>query len=364
MKTLTYKKASLIGMLIMLNSICLLGQNYFRSGLFLHHSTGNYIWGPNPDGTSTTTIDEQMHWYNVNHGFFANDSISMSHTWWDPPGENHWYLLRMFLEGDTVFSGTWEINNVLINNKILVIKSCYPSSDMMAWGDPYDTLYPDWRTVYNYKNHWRHMARAMQHHPQNFFAIWTNTPMCSLVTTPQAAALSRSFCIWAKDTLAAGLDPEFGPFPKNIYVFDYFRKITDVNGFEQMQYVYMIDSVHPNGAATNLVAPQFINEIFNAALVYEALVGVETLQKNDDITMSTAPNPFEAQTTINIHLSGTQLATLILLDITGRQLKTIWTGSQPGDHSIQLNGKDLAPGMYYLKLIQGHSQKTLPLVYL
>ena len=35
--------------------------------------------------------------------------------------------------------------------------------------------------------------------------------------------LSHQFCIWAKDTLAAGNDLIFGDFPENVYVFDSFH---------------------------------------------------------------------------------------------------------------------------------------------
>jgi hypothetical protein len=89
-------------------------QNTFRSGIFLHHSTGNYIWGPNPDGNSTTTIPKQMHIYNTTHDFNGEDSIKMTEECW-APGDNEWSTQHEFFEGNTSFT---DINSYLANNKI------------------------------------------------------------------------------------------------------------------------------------------------------------------------------------------------------------------------------------------------------
>lgn len=69
--------------------------------------------------------------------------------------------------------------------------------------------------------------------------------------------------------LARGLDPEIGTFPPNIYVFHYFEKLTDENGYERPEYAVSTTDSHPNASATELVAPQFVNEIFSAAIAYE-----------------------------------------------------------------------------------------------
>ena len=111
------KKVFLAILLICTVSL-LSAQNYFRSGIFLHHSTGSYIWGPNPDGNSTTTIPGQMHGFNTTHGFTGNDSVTMNEEWWSP-GDNEWCTQHEFFEGNTAFT---DINYYLENNKILVIK--------------------------------------------------------------------------------------------------------------------------------------------------------------------------------------------------------------------------------------------------
>jgi len=115
----------------------------------------------------------------------------------------------------------------------------------------------------------------MRQHPENFFVIWTNAPLVPSATNNQEASLSNQFCSWAKDTLAMGIDPIFGAFPSNVYVFDFFHKLADANGMLQLQYASSSNDSHPNSAATELVAPQFVQEIFNASIVYEGIIPVE-----------------------------------------------------------------------------------------
>ena len=237
----------------------------FRSGIFLHHSTGGNIWGPNG---SSTSIPQEMVAYNTQHGHTGDQAVTMMEEWWSP-GDNEWVTQHEFFENPDPVSG---IGYYLPGNPVIVIKSCFPSSSMTGWGTPADTLNPWEKSVYNYKWHWRHIVQAMSALPGNFFAIWTNAPLEPWSTNADEAFYSRQFCRWAKDTLAAGLDPEFGEFPANVYVFDFFSKLTGPNGMMLSMYAASPGDSHPNSAATALVAPQFVSEIFDAAIVYESVL--------------------------------------------------------------------------------------------
>jgi hypothetical protein len=236
----------------------------FRSGIFLHHSTGGNIWGPNGGSTS---VPAEMTSYNTTHGYTGGNAVTMNEEWW-APGDNEWVTQHEFFEDPSPVTG---IGYYLPDNKIIVVKSCFPASSMSGWGQPADTLSPWTKSVYNYKWHWRHIVHVMAQHPGNFFVIWTNAPLEPYSTNASEAALSDKFCKWAKDTLAVGLDPVYGPFPPNVYVFDFFHKLTGPNGMMLSGYAVSPYDSHPNAAATQLVAPQFVNEIFNAAIAYEAI---------------------------------------------------------------------------------------------
>jgi hypothetical protein len=239
-------------------------HNYFRSGIFLHHSTGSNIWGPNG---SSTSVPQEISVYNTAHGYTGVQAVTMNEEWWSP-SDNEWATQHEFFEDPSPVSG---IGYYLPGNKIIVIKSCFPSSAMTGPGQPSDTLSPWLKTTYNYKWHWRHIVKAMSSYPDNFFVIWTNAPLEPFSTNASEALLSDQFCTWAKDTLATGLDITYGAFPSNVYVFDFFQKLTGTNGMMLGIYAVAPYDSHPNASATQLVAPQFVLEIFNASIAYEAI---------------------------------------------------------------------------------------------
>jgi hypothetical protein len=341
--------------IIMLFSITFLGisivfsQNYFRSGIFLHHSTGGYIWGPNPDGTSTKTIPGEMQRYNMEHNYTGDKAVSMDEEWWSP-GDNEWSTQHEFFEGNTTFT---DINYYLSNNKILVVKSCFPSSAIENWGQPSDTTDPTYKTVYNYKWHWRHIVKVMKDHPQNFFSIWTNAPLEINSTNASQASLSKKFCHWAKDTLAAGLDPVFGAFPPNVYVFDYFGKMSDEQGYELPQFVTGVGDSHPNGAGTDFAAPQFVDEIFSAAIAYESLYNSIPSNKRPPL-VACFPNPFRSQ--VNFVITPERSGQLIfsVYNSIGTEITRVEKSVNPGKEIIQEFDLSRFPaGVYFYQVSDG-----------
>lgn len=242
----------------------------FRSGIFLHHSTGLRIWGPNG---STTSVPLEINAYNLKHGLTGQNAVSLKELAWPPVGDNEWERWhRIFENQDTVVE---DIRPILDANRIVIIKSCFPSSQIAGYGKAADTLTPTLKTVWNYKWHWRSILKVMRQRPTNFFVIWTNAPLVASVTNDLQAIRADQFCRWAKDTLAQGLDPQFGPFPANVYVFDFFHKLAGTDGKVPLTYASSDSDSHPNGLATQLVAPQFVSEVFDAALRYERLTAVK-----------------------------------------------------------------------------------------
>ncbi len=240
-----------------------------------------------------------------------------------------------------------------------MVKSCFPSSAIEGVGEPADTLLPDYKSICNYKWHWRNIISVMRAHPQNYFVIWTNAPLVQLETTPNAAMWSKQFCKWAKDTLALGLDPVFGAFPNNVYVFDFFSKLTNANGYLLPQYATDAHDSHPNAAATTLVAPQLVNEVFNHSIAYELVYGIV---KIDDIIPidfrlhQNYPNPFNPVTKISFDVASVKqaslLVTLKVYDVMGREVQTLVNERLlPGTYEATFDGSMLNSGVYFYKLM-------------
>jgi hypothetical protein len=329
--------------LLCISVICF-PQTKFRSGIFMHHSTGDNIWGPNG---STTSIPLEMTKYNTTNGYTGADAVNMTSSWWPDgvnSGNNEWYYWHNIFENKDLTNS--DIRPILSANKIIVIKSCFPSSDIDSRGHASDTLSPQNKTIYNYKWHWRHIVKVMKKHPENFFAIWTNAPKVAGQTDAAAAGLSKSFCKWAKDTLAKGLDPVIGSFPKNIFVFDYFAKLTDATGYLKSTYAVSSSDSHPNASATALIAPQFVSEIFGAAILYETTTSIPENKYSGDCFIF--PNP--AKESINVRTS--QYGDNCLFSIysmTGEKIL-----SMPlTDYQTPVNIASLNRGVYFVKLTYG-----------
>lgn len=332
----------------------------FRSGIFLHHSTGLCIWGPNG---SSTSVPAQMQIYNNSHGYTGTNAVTMTELWWPVEDDNEWWRWHRIFENEDTSA---IITPYYASQRIIIIKSCFPSSNVESWGEPGDTLYPDYKTVYNYKWHWRHILNVMKMHPQNFFVIWTNAPLVPNQTNSTEAFLSHCFCKWAKDTLANGLDPVFGAFPQNVYVFDFFHKLVGSNWMLQLQYASDSNDSHPNAAATELVAPQFVNEIFNASIAYELIYDVKKIGTEIPINFlleQNYPNPFNQSSIINFKCPIKSDVILKVFDVSGKEIETLVNQVLlPGSYQVRWDGSGYVSGIYFYRLQCGDFKVTKSMI--
>jgi len=343
------KRAILFFMFLCLISYSNAQSQKFRSGIFLHHSTGAHIWG---DNGSSVTVPKEIVKYNNSHNYTGDDAVSMTEMWW-PSGDNEWYTWYMIFKNEYESD---DIRPILQSNKIVVIKSCFPSSSIDSYGSSSDTSDLYSKTVYNYKYLWRKIVKIMAKNTENFFVIWTNAPLVAGATNDTEAALSDQFCTWAKDTLAAGLDPEFGTFPSNVYVFDFFHKLADGSGKLPLQYATDNYDSHPNIAATELVAPQFVEEIFNAAINYESTYS--GLNKGSHVSPKSFfvsqnyPNPFNPCTTISFNVKEPCRVLLRIFSIKGElMLVPVDHFYQQGEYRVKVNLSDLGSGVYVYQIM-------------
>jgi len=263
-------------------------QTPFRSGIFIHHSSGGVIWeSSNPD------VPQLMNMYNTENNYTGNNAVTMNidseHFPPLPEGNFYdtWHAVFVGQYDPTVVA---QMQQYIQNNSIVVIKACWGGSGIAPMGNPADTLIIDdeavnsgGRTYYRTQWHWRSIIRVMQSYPDNFFVIWTGIPL-----TPGPSydgTIAHNFFLWAKDTLAAGNDPMFGNFPDNVYVFDAFHLLATPTqnywwgtAYWGMNPLYHDEGDnHPNEAGANVVAEPFVWETFDAAIAYEGLVPVELI---------------------------------------------------------------------------------------
>lgn len=87
----------------------------------------------------------------------------------------------------------------------------------------------------------------------------------------QVGVVAQEFAAWCEDTLQAGLDPIYGTFPENVYVFNQYKYLTDSEGWLKDEYESRTpdEDDHPNATAMTYVVPLFIQEIGDAVLAWE-----------------------------------------------------------------------------------------------
>ncbi len=241
------------------------GQSTFRKAIFLHHSVGDVIYHGSYENTPIpTTVPIEIGKYNTAHGFTGSNVVSMdepSTRLWPAGGpygtsENDWWYWQQILSGQDNNSPTFA--SFLGSYPVIIIKTCFLSEEWMATDD----------SIAAYKSHYRAVVGLMAQRPDHFFVIWNNYP--AYYTGAANSLRSLLFSKWAKDTLATGMD-SFGPLPRNVYVFDVFRKIADpVTGIEPLQDIIGGGDEHPSNAAVGIVTPAFVREAFDAAIAYES----------------------------------------------------------------------------------------------
>lgn len=81
------------------------------------------------------------------------------------------------------------------------------------------------------------------------------------------------------------------------------------------------------------------------------ITGISKMNILSDNSFSNFPNPFQNRTTIEYELTQSENVNLSLIDVNGRLVKQLYSGSKSqGIHSIELNGSDLSSGIYIMKL--------------
>jgi len=164
----------------------------------------------------------------------------------------------------------------LINEfDVIVVKGGIQTCDMTdLYGSSADTSGAGVtkKSVYNYKWIWREMLEYMEAQPDKFFVLMPGSGSGDYKALgSQVGVVAKEFAAWCEDTLQAGLDPIYGTFPENVYVFNQFKYLTDSEGWLKDEYESRTpdEDDHPNATAMRYVIPLFVQEIGDAVLAWE-----------------------------------------------------------------------------------------------
>jgi hypothetical protein len=85
----------------------------------------------------------------------------------------------------------------------------------------------------------------------------------------------------------------------------------------------------------------------------------EEFQQIKNLKVTVAPNPSNNYFTLYISGGSNERVTIIIRDVTGRVIKTIYNESANTNIKV---GADLTSGVYFAEIVQGKERKTLKLV--
>lgn len=262
------------------------GSGSFRNAVLLTHSSGARLYDYDAYlGTDSTDISVplEMDAYNTANSYTGVDTVGMVMRWYPVPDGTDW--ANWYAD----FTGTLAGNDVyskLDTFNVIIFKGGIQTTQMTGYGSASDTSSENLavhiidKTIIMYKYIWRELVDSMANHPDKFWVIMTGAACPERFQEVNGAQLSHEFAIWAKDTLAMGLDA-YGDFPSNIYVFDYFHYLADAEYNLKPEYEIPVpaEDFHQNATACDVIAPIFVQEVFDAAIAYET--STDSIQINE-----------------------------------------------------------------------------------
>ena len=135
-----------------------------------------------------------------------------------------------------------------------------------------------------------------------------------------------------------------------------------------------IGFVSGNGTSTNRVTYSFednnltnsryyyrLKQLdFDGSFEYSNEVFVDITELADFRLFQNFPNPFNPSTTIKISIPQDSFVKIALYDILGNELKVVKQDLiAAGIHNFEINGSDLASGMYFVKMVAQGFQQTI-----
>jgi hypothetical protein len=93
------------------------------------------------------------------------------------------------------------------------------------------------------------------------------------------------------------------------------------------------------------------SDLFGDVIIYQETTAIENSQSVTDIYLQNYPNPFETSTTFQYVLPTSGAVTIIIYDLSGKQVETIISNTQAaGKHTLNWDAGSLDGGMYFYQL--------------
>lgn len=212
--------------------------------MYLHHSTGNVIWGGG--------VSEALDAYAADHGkSYAIEEQAYPdapYPWQNYPYD-YWHL---WVEngGQAAAEGVPTLAELAQDHEVVVFKHCFPVSSIEADTGNADVT-SGTQTLENYKLQYAALKDRLHQVPDKRFIVWTGAALRAADSSPEQGARARQFFTWVKQTWDEPGD--------NIFVWDFFELETEGGNF--LAPSYADGDSHPSDAFAKTVAPYFVTRL-------------------------------------------------------------------------------------------------------
>lgn len=144
-----------------------------------------------------------------------------------------------------------------ITNDIVMFKSCFPNSDLVADGDTPGDPHVPVRSIANYKALFGELKKEFTKYPNTLFIYLTSPPLVPELTTSENAKRARTFNSWVVNEFVPAYKQETGL--SNFAAFDLFAVLADSDNVLKSEYRQNIEGdSHPNTKASRAAVEAFL----------------------------------------------------------------------------------------------------------
>ncbi|WP_066633287.1 hypothetical protein [Labilibacter marinus] len=227
--------------------------------LFLHHSTGKYIYRGGLIGKESAVkkwfesynegADSKINFVEEIFPKRAKYKFQTAYGWNNYPYDyfNIWVKngdKKEFVKEPTLklLAPLWDV---------IVLKHCFPVCEI---GEDLEVnINSEYKCIGNYKLQYEAIKKEMHKYPNTKFIVWTGAALTKENSNENQSMRAKEFFYWVKNEWASDLD--------NIYVWDFFDLETEGGIYLLDKYAKAPNDSHPNKEFSAKVVPLFCNRV-------------------------------------------------------------------------------------------------------
>lgn len=242
--------------------------------VFLHHSTGNYIW----NGTKRTFIIKVVNRISDSLADLMTKSprvpayiqahneknktnyhiTEMPFPKASPYGWNNYpydyYNIWVKHAGQDAYMEEPTLEILTKDYQVIIFKHCYPSSNIQADQDSAD-INSDIKTLANYKLQYNALKKKMHEFPNTKFILFTGAVQVQHNLSEEESIRAKAFHEWVIN--------EWNEKDDNIYLWDLYSLQTEGGLYFKDKYALTTHDSHPGGDFSKRVSRLFVNRIID-----------------------------------------------------------------------------------------------------